>query len=340
MASNGNMGPRIDRIFELSAGDLRKLARPALILPAVGLPAMCLAAAVGLSDSPQSTVVKAPADAPKFEVVSIKPSAHCVDNGGGRGGAGRLRADPGMISLDCQNVEVLIQRSYLVYASGKPAPISATTGLPDRPPGRDLREPLKGSPAWLSTDRYDIEAKTQTPQVREMMMGPMMQGLLEDRFQLKMHRELRDVPVYELTVAKGGPKFSTAQKGGCVPIDMDNPPDPQSGEPLPTLCGMVRMIDGEMQMSGVTMADLCKQLSASLDRDVIDKTGLAGVYDLRARAPLVDAANPDVPPQNPTPELIAAQFTDAVEKLGLKLEPAKAQRYFLVIDHVERPSGN
>jgi len=301
---------------------------------------VCLAAAVGLSDSPQSTAVKAPADTPKFEVVSVKASTHCLDNGGGRGGGGRMRSDPGMIGLDCQNVEFLIQRAYILNASGKPAPISPTTGLPDRPSGRDLREPIKGSPPWLSTDRYDIEAKAPAPQAREMMMGPMMQVLLEDRFQLKMHRELRDVPVYELTVAKGGPKFSMAQKGSCVPFDIDDPPDPQSARPLSMFCGAVRMTDSEMQMSGVTMADLCKQLSADLDRDVIDKTGLTGVYDLRAKAPLVDPANPDVAPQNPTPEMWAAQRADAIEKLGLKLEPAKASRYFLVIDHVERPSGN
>jgi uncharacterized protein (TIGR03435 family) len=329
MASSSNLGARIDRVFELSQGSLRRLSRPGLLLPSLGLPIAYLIASVGLSGAPQS--VAAPADTPKFEVVSIKPSTHCSDGGGGRGG-GQLRSDPGMLSLDCQNVESLIQRAYLLYTSGKPFPISPTTGLPERPVyGRTLNEPIKGSPSWLSTDRYDIEAKTPSPQVREMMLGPMMQALLEDRLQLKMHRESRDVPIYELTVAKGGPKFAAAQKGACVPIDMSNPPDPDSGKPMPILCGMVHMTGDGLEMIGITMADLSKQLSGTLGRDVVDKTGLTGVYDLHAQVPPADPADPDG---------LAAQLTDAVQKSGLKLEPAKVSRSFLVIDHVEKPSGN
>ena len=110
----------------------------------------------------------------------------------------------------------------------------------------------------------------------------MMQALLEERFQLKIHRETREVAVYELTVAKGGPKLQAAQPGKCVAIDRDHPaPQPQM-PPGVMPCGLFAPSpahDG-VYMYNTTLAFFSGQLSRLLDRDVIDKTGIAGTFDI------------------------------------------------------------
>jgi uncharacterized protein (TIGR03435 family) len=118
---------------------------------------------------------------------------------------------------------------------------------------------------WASSDRYTVAAMVGEPVSRELMNGPMMQALLEDRFKLKLHRETRGYPVYELTVASNGPKLQASKDGNCV---------------VP--CGAVvkSAPNGGIEMRRMTIADLCQQFSASADRDVIDKTGITGVFDI------------------------------------------------------------
>jgi uncharacterized protein (TIGR03435 family) len=191
----------------------------------------------------------------------------------------------------------------------------------------------------VNADRYTVAAKTAETQSREMMRGPMMQTLLEDRLRLVLHREAGEIPVYELTVAKGGPKLQPAKPGGCRPIDMNNMPDPASPG---VLCGMVRSSaakDG-LDMAGVTLDDVCRQFSATLDRDIIDKTGIKEVFDIHLELDLagtfpgVEAAE-GAASLDPVGALAAA-----FQKLGMKLAPAKGSAELLVIDHVERPSEN
>jgi uncharacterized protein (TIGR03435 family) len=209
-----------------------------------------------------------------------------------------------------------------------------------------LGQEIKGSPAWVNSDRYVIDAKTEGPTAPEMMRGPMMQALLEDRFKLKIHRESKEIPVYELTVAKGGPKLQPYQEGGCIPRDKWTPPAPGKNVPH-SLCGGL----GGPNVLGTTLAQFCRNLSNISDRDVVDKTGLAGMFDLYfdlppAAPPVGDSAGVGAPAATPLPpshadsEDLFAQFRSALPKLGLKLEPAKGHGDFLVIDHVERPSGN
>jgi uncharacterized protein (TIGR03435 family) len=210
-------------------------------------------------------------------------------------------------------------------------------------------QPIKGSAAWVNSDRYTIDAKAEGPTTPEMMRGPMMQALLEERFKLKIHRESKAVPVYELTVAKGGPKLQPHQEGNCIPRDKLALPTP--GKKVPhRLCGGL----GGPDVLGTTIAHFCRNLSNISDRDVIDKTGLAGMFDLNFNLP------PLPPPVDVTPGLgdpaapgplntlerasrnseRFAQYQRALSKLGLKLEPAQGSGVFLVIDHVEKPSGN
>ena len=134
------------------------------------------------------------------------------------------------------------------------------------------------------------------------MLGPMLQALLEDRFKLTIHRESKAVAVYELTAGKGGPKLQTAKERSCVPFEADGLDPPQGTH----LCGvLLRSLNPAVPtgLYGATMVDLCRGLSRLLGREVVDKTGLPGVFDIRlelSRADLFPLArgvssDPDAP---------------------------------------------
>jgi uncharacterized protein (TIGR03435 family) len=249
-------------------------------------------------------------------------------------------------------VESLIQEAYLRFMSGKAWPADPITGI-EVPSisNRLLHQSIQGGPGWIASDRYTIEAKAAGPETQEMMRGPMMQALLEDRFRLKIHRETRDVPVYALTVGKDGPKLQSMKPGSCVRIDFTNGPPPPPGQGQ-TFCGMFRGVgaNGGMDTYGQTMAQLCRQFSVWLDRDVVNRTGIAGAFDIHLALSIADVmttgrgsgalglSGDPAPPTTP-PDPLGA-ISAAVQKLGLKLAPAKEPGEFLVIDHVERPSEN
>ena len=326
---------------------------------------MVLAAAVGVvgalashAQSPQPADRSASPAPPRFEVVSIRP-CKVEDAGGGRkkGGGGTIRWDPGRLSEECQTVFNLVRDAYLAYPDGKPWPVAALGGTGSNEPGqlactgcgdglppisnRQFGQPIKGSPAWLRSDRYTIDAKAARPESIAMMRGPMMQALLQERLKLKIHRENREVPVYELTLAKDSSKLRPAKEGSCIPADRWEPkvlPSPDRPMPSGTLggCGLPSWSASGLDFNGTTIANLCVLLSGWVDRDVIDKTGLAGMFDFHFDLP------PRVAPEDGVSEE-SAKLTatmQALGKLGLKLAPAKGLGQFLVIDHVERPSGN
>jgi uncharacterized protein (TIGR03435 family) len=297
---------------------------------------------------PASWAQSAAAATPRFEVVSVKPCKPGDGGGGGRKGGSDGSPSPGSLDLTCRTVMDLVQMAYIQYADGEL-----------KPPGRHV--PISGGPPWIDSARYSIDAKAEGIPGRNIMRGPMLQALLEDRFQLKIHRETREVPVYALTVAKGGPKLQIAQPGRCIPRDPDHPVPPSQRPPGVWPCGVFapsRTHDGSY-MYGTTLANFCLQLSLVLDRDVIDKTAIAGVFDVHVEihvetyveAPPADNPAPGDPaygaprpfaplvPASPTDTLGSAIF-DAVERLGLKLEPAKGPGELLVIDRVAKPSGN
>jgi uncharacterized protein (TIGR03435 family) len=289
----------------------------------------------------QSLTQAAAAATPKFEVASVKP---CKAGDGGRKGNGGARGtdtgspSPGRLDLNCQPVMSLIRMAYVQYADGELTP-----------PGRHV--PISGGPAWINSASYEIDATAERAPGQNIMKGPMLQGLLEDRFQLKIHHETREVPVYALTVAKGGPKLQPAQPGKCYARDPDHPVPPSQRPPGLMSCGIFAPSptkDG-VYMYSTTLAYFCGQLSVVLDRDVVDKTGIAGVFDIHVDAPGDSSpgdsaggiSGPPGPlvPASPTDPLGSAIFT-AIQKLGLRLEPAKGSGEFLVIDRVEKPSGN
>ncbi len=203
-----------------------------------------------------------------------------------------------------------------------------------------------GGPGWIDSDRYDIVAKAEGNPPREQLYGPMLRALLEDRFQLKVHRETKEAPVYLLTIAKGGAKLQRAKEGGCVSTDINHPlPQPAPGQPRLRACGSgVTGLDGTLDLYGATMAGLSTQLGIRLDRDVIDKTGIVGMFDIHlevSRADLLPraVAGGEAGQADLSDSTGPSIFTALQQQLGLKLESGKGPVEFLVIDRIEKPSG-
>jgi uncharacterized protein (TIGR03435 family) len=281
---------------------------------------------------------QAPAPRPHFEVASIKPNTSCGNRRGGE-----APPSPGRLNLECATVQSLIQAAYGFFADGIKLGIKA----PD----------VSGGPSWAQGDFYDIAARAESGTPVVQMMGPMLQTLLEERFQLKLHRETKEVPVYFLTVAKSGSRLEPTKEGACAPLDLDHLTAPTPGQP-PRFCGNTSMSGraGTMMMTmtaqGITMERLANgMLTRFAGRPIIDKTGLSGMYDLQiefardssmpggGRGPAGDAGTSG-PPVASTIEATGPTIFEALQKLGLKLESGKGPTDVLVIDHLERPSEN
>jgi uncharacterized protein (TIGR03435 family) len=303
----------------------RTLLAPAAVLA-------CLA-------TPAQSFAQSKAAPSKFEVASVK-ACKAADLPPNRRREGPSGNDPGRTRIVCQTLERLIQWAYVRYANGQPTPRDVTP-VPD--------QLIEGGPSWVRSETFTIDAKPESPQSMEMMRGPMLQALLEDRFNLKLHRGTRQVPTYALVVAKGSPKLDAAKKDSCTaPPDFSKglPPPLRPDQPPP--CGAFSP-DGKAgtRTFGQTMAGLSAEFSALLDRRVEDRTGIEGTFDIhldvdfnslftRFDRPLAAGDAPGGP--NSTDPLGA--LGSAVAKLGLRLESARGAETFIVIDHVERPSEN
>jgi uncharacterized protein (TIGR03435 family) len=247
---------------------------------------------------------------PRFEVASVK--ACKVNTFGTNGGS----MSPGRVTVHCEAVVNLVRRAYAVFADGK-----------ENRGGE--RTTVDGGPRWAYDDLWEIEAKSDGKQKMNVMAGPMMQSLLEERFKLKVHRETRQVPVYVLTASKGGVKLPAA-KQGCFVLDEDHRPPALPPEQLRLLrCGSADPRNQEFHMRGASMDDLAYALSrVGFDRRVLDRTGLAGQYDI------------DFKWGTPDEGTMLEGYQAALAKLGLKLESGTGPGEFLIIDHVERPAEN
>ncbi|HVW12067.1 MAG TPA: TIGR03435 family protein [Bryobacteraceae bacterium] len=248
---------------------------------------------------------------PEFEAAVIKLNNSCA--AGGRGGG---RTTPGRVALECAELRDLILTAYEIYGG---------SARPD-----SFRMQVLGGPPWIDSDRYDFELKAEGNPPAAQMYGPMLRSLLEERFHLKVHRETREAPVYLLTEAKGGAKLKRSAEGGCVTAKSNQPP----GQAQLAVCGSV--------------GDLAAQLGLRLDRNVIDRTGFTGIFDihleisqseLRLRQVAGGSLTQGDSPANA--DLSGPSIFTAVEQqLGLKLEPGKGPVSVLVIDQIERPSAN
>jgi uncharacterized protein (TIGR03435 family) len=277
----------------------------------------CLA----LTCSAQSTDTR-----PRFEVASVKRNVSGCEHG--RGGGSGAPA-PGRLRVSCIAVKDLVQAAYGTFANG-PTPAAF---VPE----------VVGAPDWIDTDLYDIEAVPSGSASIDRMYGPMMQRLLEERFGLRIRREARERSVYLLAVAPGGAKLKPTPPGSCVVFDPANPPEqPRAGQSPPALCGRGSYRREGVRLSvdamGVTMAQFAGATlgRAELGRPVIDRTGLAGRFDVHFgfRSDLAAPVDGSEPQDSP------GSIFSAMKDLGLKLSAGKAPVDVLVVESVHRPTEN
>jgi uncharacterized protein (TIGR03435 family) len=268
---------------------------------------------------------------PKFEVISIK--RHTAEGGPVQNGPPGPTPD-GFRSIGLPMVGIF-QWAY---------------ALPNQP-GLLRGDRIEGDPRWLGDELYDVVAKVdqadladwQKPAMRQTMLRAMLQAMLSERCKVVVHYGSIESSVYNLVVAKGGPRFKQAETVDMAELRRKHPE------------GRVMMGSGTMGVPGpngtqfyaISMVILANTiLPSAADRPVLDKTGLTGYYDLALPSSALRRPPPLPPPgasqplDSPSPPLEDESIFAALEALGLRLEPAKGQVETLVIDHVERPSGN
>jgi uncharacterized protein (TIGR03435 family) len=245
---------------------------------------------------------------------------------GGDSSPGRLRIGCGVLA-GTDNTG-LIQVAFNRYATGK---LTSTKMIP-----------IEGGPDWIHSERYDIQAESEGHESILMMQGPMLQTVLEDRFKLRIHRESRQGPVYELALGKAAPNLRRLRDGKCTPAVVGSalPLLPEGGHLCRNMAG-----PQAVNIEGGTLSTLADLLGMALDRPVLDKTGMPGTFEMKLEFSPDDSAAPR--PITTDPGVPAARTSDAPgifqaiqEQLGLRLVPARGPVDVLVIDHVERPSEN
>jgi uncharacterized protein (TIGR03435 family) len=190
---------------------------------------------------------------------------------------------------------------------------------------------ISGAPSWVESEKFDLTGRPDVPgQPNVAQMKIMIQKLLADRFQLKFHREKKELSVYALTVGKGGPKFAKSER------DPNGLPGLFFGGPGP---GM------NFNVTNATMPQFASVMQGSvLDRPVVDQTGLAEKYDfiLKWTPGPGEFLTMGGPPPSPPDSVDAPPdlFTAIQQQLGLKLDSTRAPADVIVLDRVEKPSDN
>ena len=222
------------------------------------------------------------APSPEFEVASVKPAAQ------NRGG--RKTIDLQEVRYSGFHLRDLLRDAYQVK-----------------------RYQING-PAWIDTERYDVVAKLPEGTARTQIPA-MLQSLLAERFQMKVHREIRQDRVYTLVVAKGGPHLTAS-------ADQSDRPPELEGQ------------DGKMEFAFATLDSFTTDLSNFLDTPVLDMTGLRGHFDITLN---IDSGTPNTIPDTN----FSSSILSAVQTLGLKLESRTAPLQHIVVDSAEKiPTRN
>lgn len=255
---------------------------------------------------PTPSTAPTPAQSPSFEVAVIRLN---------KTGGGNSDSDTDNNRFTAVNVSLKSLLQYDAY------------GIPG--------SRIFGGPKWLESARFDVEAKmddetmarlkTLDRQQRNLLTQAIFQQLLADRFQLKTHWETRELPIYALVAGKSGPKLK--------------PTTDTAGNSGTSSSGNGSSVS--FKATGLTLEQFTESLTSSaspdLGREVIDKTGIQGRYDITLNWIRDSGANASGDPaQGSGPSL----FTAIQEQAGLKLEPSKGPVRVLVIDHAEMPSDN
>lgn len=258
---------------------------------------------------------------PSFEVVSIKPSPPTWTGGL------IMQQDAGRYIAKDVTVRSLIRLAYNIR----------------------LGDQMSGGPGWIDSEKYDIDAKVDDSLAGEMQklsrlqqlerFRPMFQSLLEERFHLVVSHSTKELPIYALVVAKNGPKLTPTKSP---------PPDPANPVPPGSPSGRGFEIgDRELIANGVTMANLADMLFLHPDirrgRLVVDETGIKGNFDFTLpweASGLLQNSDRD-PGAAPQPDSSGQSiFTALQQQLGLRLEPKKSPMDCIVVEHIDRPTGN
>ena len=260
-----------------------------------------------------------------FEVASVKPSRPDAPRGGfGIAPGGRFQAE-GMTLADLMT-------------------IAFSEGVPIR------RFQITGGPGWLDTDRFDIVAKTnsETPPLGPQMAS-MIRNLLIDRFKVVARQETKDAPIYVLGLARTdgqlGPKLKRASFR--CPMPGEGPPPPSEAEALRQQC-VYRVGYGVLTGRGVAMSTLAYSIANfyGIGRLVVDRTGLAGGYDMDMEwAPLTQFRQPGNldPPADAADRPVNAGPTIFValrDQLGLSLESSRGPVPTVVVERAEKPTAD
>jgi uncharacterized protein (TIGR03435 family) len=274
-------------------------------------------------------VVRATGPLPSFEVATIKPA-----HGGPLPGLGAPM--PNIFRVSNVTIRDLILIGYGLPA-GSPLGGASTRAL--------------GGPGWIDSNRYDVEGKIPDAMLAQIQKLPsplrrqqmllMVQSLLAERFKLVAHVETREMQVYDLVVAKGGPRLTVARE--VQPGDATPPPPVTPGKP-PNPADMRQGVmvrskgknEMEMTAKGQSLASFAQMPFFGLESPVVNKTGLTGKYDFTLDWSRDQDGMPDTQADTDAPGL----FTAIEEQLGLKLVATKGPVDVIVIDHIELPTEN
>jgi uncharacterized protein (TIGR03435 family) len=231
---------------------------------------------------PQWIAFAQPSRENSFEVASIKVNASGVD------GSIVNFPETGRLTVTNASLKTLIRNAYGIQ-----------------------NDQIVGGPAWLDRDKFDIQAKTSGP-IREEQEGPLLLNLLKERFHLSVHRDARELPIYVMTVAPGGPKFKEHIGDSGFQHNSRGPGKAQ------------------MDMARVSMHQIAAMIGKQTGRIVDDRTGLRGYYDFTL------TWDPDQTADSQEPSI----FVALQEQLGLNLRAAKGTVPVLVVDRAEKPDAN
>jgi bla regulator protein blaR1 len=307
--TGASLKKRIHRILADTVGRDLTVGKK-IALAAAAAFALTLPVAVGILDAPQARAQSADTTAAAFEVASVKPDENAAHY---RGENIDIDEDNDFYTGTGLTPRYLIEYAY----------------------GLTSNDQLSGGPSWVNSDKFVINAKSDDTLVakwkgnrklKEANLRAEMRSLLEERFQLKVSHQTKELPVFELVVAKGGPKFAAS------PDTNDNHHNDGHNQ------GDVEILDIKNEPISDFVQELSRQpeLAGHL---VIDKTGLTDSYSFawkwtrqrNSAQAVADGDSTSAPP---------SIWTALQEQLGLKLESAKAPVDCIVIDQIEHPTPN